>query len=1006
MSCDHGDVGEDIEELAAAAALGASADRAPKRTEGCSFDVSRRQWLTSEQVLALPKNRLMMLLHGYEFQVQKARTSISTCKRCGQKFERGSMQVGYPAAPAARGSVGKRRPVAATVLLHLHCARRDRSLVEIALGGAAAMREKVLGYDALKKPDRHEFRAYLSGEFGNDEIEEAPRFPTVPAVRELTPRSAPAALRIALLPFQEEGLGWMLDREADASTRGGILADEMGMGKTLQTIALVLASPSAGPTLVVVPASGLFQWRSEIKRFASSHARRVKLYYGPNRSFELLRGFLKTAALDERKGDTRRTIILTSYQTLELEYRRAVARHCVRCQWCGESILPHRKVQHRRVCGKKGVRPQQPPPNKRMRMTSIEDGEEDSAGEKLEDMLEGLSLDSSEGEGLEEGEEEDFEEETQPIRDIEGNALVVKDADDGRSLEALEDGIPGDFDEAVATDAIEDIYDDLDYDDFEEDVLPLSAPPEATAIPDVDDASVESDSISDDAEEVKLDLSSSPLFKCRWARVILDEAHRIKGRSSSTASAASSLRVRSGRWCLSGTPVQNRVGELCSMVRFLRVHPYGYNFCAKRGCGCYVLRNCVADSTGVCWKCGHSRMLHRSSFACSIANPIRQFGFLGKGRDALERLRHEVIDKVLLRRTKTQRAADVHLPPVDVRIRRCKMSKRERKVYASVEDESQELYEELVRKGSVTRNFAHIFGMIMRRRQAACHPDLVLHSLGNQAWRKSSTRCALCFDLINDPTASVIASCGHRFHGVCIADYAEEAPAISEGRGAHIRCPMCPAMEGEASVDEVAAAAPTRRSSSLLQRIRDAGVEVRSSKKVNSMVRELVEAYNRDPSIRALVFSQFAGLLEIIEWRLQADGWRTAKLVGGTSVEERDAAVRAFQSEDQSADDPNVLLISLKVGGEGLNLQAANYVFLMDPWWNPAAEMQAVQRAHRIGQKRPVHVVRFVSVGTIEESILELQEKKQCVFDCTVGGSNVALQKLTGADIQILFTPH
>jgi DNA repair protein RAD16 len=97
------------------------------------------------------------------------------------------------------------------------------------------------------------------------------------------------------------------------------------------------------------------------------------------------------------------------------------------------------------------------------------------------------------------------------------------------------------------------------------------------------------------------------------------------------------------------------------------------------------------------------------------------------------------------------------------------------------------------------------------------------------------------------------------------------------------------------------------------------------------------------------------------------------------------------------------LLISLKAGGEGLNLQAANHVFLLDPWWNPASEMQAVQRAHRIGQTKPVTAVRFVTSDTVEEKVLALQEMKQLVFEATVGQSRGAEKKLTESDLRFLF---
>lgn len=104
-------------------------------------------------------------------------------------------------------------------------------------------------------------------------------------------------------------------------------------------------------------------------------------------------------------------------------------------------------------------------------------------------------------------------------------------------------------------------------------------------------------------------------------------------------------------------------------------------------------------------------------------------------------------------------------------------------------------------------------------------------------------------------------------------------------------------------------------------------------------------------------------------------------------------------------EDPNVkiLLVSLKTGGVALNLTVANYIFLMDPWWNPAAEMQAIDRAHRIGQNKPIYATRFIIKDSIEERILKLQEKKQLVFEGTVGGDAASMARLTVDDMRFLF---
>merc|ERR1712188_126335 len=113
----------------------------------------------------------------------------------------------------------------------------------------------------------------------------------------------------------------------------------------------------------------------------------------------------------------------------------------------------------------------------------------------------------------------------------------------------------------------------------------------------------------------------------------------------------------------------------------------------------------------------------------------------------------------------------------------------------------------------------------------------------------------------------------------------------------------------------------------------------------------------------------------------------------------RRTMLEAFKHDDNV----RVLLLSLKAGGEGLNLQAASHVFVLEPWWNPAVEMQAIQRAHRIGQTKPVTAVRFNTMGTIEERMFELQEKKQLVFDGTVGKSAKAMESLSHEDIRFLF---
>lgn len=114
---------------------------------------------------------------------------------------------------------------------------------------------------------------------------------------------------------------------------------------------------------------------------------------------------------------------------------------------------------------------------------------------------------------------------------------------------------------------------------------------------------------------------------------------------------------------------------------------------------------------------------------------------------------------------------------------------------------------------------------------------------------------------------------------------------------------------------------------------------------------------------------------------------------------QRNAQIDAFSNDP----DVRVFLMSLKAGGIALNLTAASHCFLMDPWWNPASEWQAMDRIHRLGQYKPMTAVRFIIAGSIEERIVKLQDKKQLIFEGTVGQDNAALARLTEDDLKFLF---
>ena len=169
-----------------------------------------------------------------------------------------------------------------------------------------------------------------------------------------------------------------------------------------------------------------------------------------------------------------------------------------------------------------------------------------------------------------------------------------------------------------------------------------------------------------------------------------------------------------------------------------------------------------------------------------------------------------------------------------------------------------------------------------------------------------------------------------------------------------------------------------------------------ASAKLDVLVPRITEAVGEGH--KTLVFSQFTSLLELLRHRLEADGIVYEYLDGRTR--DRQARVERFQTDESC----RLFLVSLKAGGVGLNLTAAEYVFLLDPWWNPAVEAQAIDRAHRIGQSRRVFAYRLIARDTVEERVLELQQHKRTLADALLSADGSLLRDLTREHLELLLS--
>ncbi len=351
---------------------------------------------------------------------------------------------------------------------------------------------------------------------------------------------------------------------------------------------------------------------------------------------------------------------------------------------------------------------------------------------------------------------------------------------------------------------------------------------------------------------LRLDLAA--LSAERWSVVVLDEAQQIKNAESQAAQAAFALEAEQ-RLALSGTPVENRLEELWSLVHFVNPGLLG----------------------------------GRRAFSEEVAARIAD-----GDRHARDRLRRKV-RPFLLRRLKRDVARE--LPPRTDVVLRCTLSGPERELYDRVAALARAEVQAMLEGGGTLQ----VLEVLLRMRQAACHPRLVPGTEGFDPLRSAK------LDLLVETLGTLVEE-GHR----------------------------------------------------------------------------------------ALVFSQWTSMLDLVAPALDAAGIGWTRLDGSTR--DRAAVVADFERPDG----PAVFLLSLKAGGTGLNLTAADYVIHLDPWWNPAVEDQATDRAHRIGQDRPVVSVKIVAEDTVEERILELQSRKRALVAAALDEEALA-RGVTREELAALF---
>jgi DNA repair protein RAD5 len=454
-------------------------------------------------------------------------------------------------------------------------------------------------------------------------------------------------------------------------------------------------------------------------------------------------------------------------------------------------------------------------------------------------------------------------------------------------------------------------------------------------------------------------ISPSSLYKIEFWRIVLDEAHQIKNRLTKTSHACRDIHAKR-RWAVTGTPIQNKLDDLYSLVRFLRHEPW-------------------ANHTF--WK-------------TFITVPFEK-----KDPRALSAVQ-TVLEPIVLRRTKAMRDRQgkpmVPLPPKTINIEYLAFSPEEQDIYDAIYNDSQVKFSYYCQAGQVGRNYASIFQLLTRLRQICCHPylalqskdaskqevsgkgmtleELIAHKSSQEMSQNTSSEisassyglsvlqnmlakqqngstptqedddapaipdeCPICFESVE---SVIVMPCMHMACRPCAMDYFQK----KEDEGTAGECPVCrygPILQSQ--LLEFAQQTPEEQEEELAPSkemvtkqtkkkvrfdIRKAVGGLKPSTKISALVKHLKQ--NRKEGLKTVVFSQFTSFLDLIGQALEYESIEFTRLDGTQAQAQREKVLAAFSKPDETG--AGVLLISLRAGGVGLNLTCANRIVMMVCW--------------------------------------------------------------------------